>query len=364
MGAVEMPRGFAIADSSNGHVGSVATAQARIAAPRIQYVGTAEIFAPLPPSKWVAPELHIGPGRPIMLAGYGSSAKTLTAQALALAIASGRSAWNRFETAIGEVRHLDYEQGSIATRRRYQRLALGHGIELDELGDRLKLCAMPTVFLDELKAFDELAVASDGASLVIVDAFRGATPSSDENDSAVRRGLDVLTRVSERNGASFLVIHHAGKPKDGHDDARTIARGSSAIFDACGCVFVISAGKTGADPKRVRQTKQPAESEGAPIEDFELLVEDVERDGNKTSGVRVAHRALQATAGPASPSAKYEERAAAVLKVVREKPGCSRTYILQHAGVGSNMLTGVLGLLVEERRLVRVGGGANGTAER
>jgi hypothetical protein len=134
MGAIEMPRGFAMSEPSNGHVGTVASERTRSSsAPRIQYVGTAEIFAPLPPSKWVAPDLHIGPGRPIMLAGYGSSAKTLTAQALGLAIASGRPAWGRFDTVTGEVRHLDYEQGSIATRRRYQRLAIGHGIELAEL---------------------------------------------------------------------------------------------------------------------------------------------------------------------------------------------------------------------------------------
>jgi hypothetical protein len=216
-------------------------------------------------------------------------------------------AWGRFETVVGEVRHLDYEQGSTATRRRYQRLAAGYAISgwqpatLSAAGRRLRYRAQrsrrspeavcdASVYLDEKQAFEELAVASDGASLVIIDAFRGATPSSDENDSAVRRGLDVLTRVSERNGASFLVIHHAGKPREGHDDARMIARGSSAIFDACGCVLVITAGKTAADPKRVRQTKQPAESEGAPIADFELVVEDVELDGNRTAGVRVGNR--------------------------------------------------------------------------
>jgi hypothetical protein len=357
MGALEMPDEL----SNAAHV--VNGKNRRSSEPRIHYLGTAEIFAPLPPSKWVTPELHIGPGRPIMLAGYGSSAKTLSAQALALAIASGRPAWDRFDTVMGEVRHLDYEQGSPATRRRYQRLAIGHGIELDELGDRLKLCAMPSVFLDEKNVEDELARASDGASLVIVDAFRGATPSSDENDSAVRRGLDVLTRVSERNGASFLMIHHAGKPKDGHDDPRTIARGSSAIFDACGCVFVIGAGKKSTDPKRVRQTKQPAESEGAPVPDFALVVEDVERDGNRTAGVRISHRAIEeADDTEAKAAQQYETDSARLVRVIVGHPGITMNQLALRASMKKARMKDVIDALADEGRISVTDGPRNSKA--
>jgi hypothetical protein len=60
-----------------------------------------------------------------LIAGYGFTGKTIAAQALALAIASGGRVWDMFAARSGRVLHLDYEQGQRLTNERYQRLARG-----------------------------------------------------------------------------------------------------------------------------------------------------------------------------------------------------------------------------------------------
>lgn len=319
-----------------------------------------EIFAPLPPTRWLVRDLQLGSkGRPGMLAGYGASAKTLAAQELALAVASGTPAWGHFATEQGQVRHLDYEQGFHATARRYQRLAFGHGIDPRSLSGRLKLSVFPTLFLDSPDAFDAYASICDGVDLVVLDALRGATPGHDENESTIRGCLDTLARVSERTGASFLVLHHAGKPKDGHSDARTVLRGSSAIFDACGCILVVTAGATKDAPRKVAQVKQPAEAEGAAIEDFALVVEDAPGPGNPTAGVKVVYQGIETK----DPEAKRTDQRAhdfdRLLAAIKEKPGASQMRIIEHAGMNRDRALRLLALLVEDGR-VTVMDGARG----
>lgn len=318
---------------------------------------TAEIFAPLEPTQWSVPGLHIGAGRPTLFAGYGSSAKTLSAQSLALAVASGTFAWGHFETRTGRVLHLDYEQGWKATARRYQRLALGHGIDPARLGNRLQTAIFPRVFLDSPNAVDAYAAACDGVDLVVLDALRGATPTMDENDSSIRTCVDNLTLVSEKTGCAFVLLHHAGKPKDGHgNDPRTIARGSSAIFDAAGCVLVVLAGKDKSAPRRVVEVKTPAEAEGAAFDDFALLVEDVEVDGNATAGVRVVWRPVEAEDPIAANRAALTVEAERVLRVISERPGQSVRQIRAEAGMQLQRVGTVLERLEDEGRVRCVAG--------
>jgi hypothetical protein len=325
-------------------------------APGIAWRGTSDIFQPLPETKWLARGLHIGPGRPILLAGYGASAKTLSSQALALAVASGTPVWGNFATALGEVRHLDYEQGFHATARRYQRLAVGHNIDPSDLGERLKLSVFPSVFLDSPNAVDAYSSACEGADLCILDALRGATPSQDENDSSIRACLDNLTRVSEKTGTAFVVLHHAGKPKDGHSDPRTIARGSSAIFDACGCVLVVTPGKTKDKPRNVTQVKQPAEAVGGGIDDFTLRVEDVAVGGVEAAGVRVAYASLVADSPVDDAAARFHKETASLLLLIRGRPGESQNTIFSSCGFNRTRAAAALRYLEEHDRVQIVDG--------
>lgn len=262
-----------------------------------KWITTDEIFAPLPDTQWLIRDLHIVVGRPTMIAGYGFSGKTLMAQSMALALAANEPVWNFFSTgSTFEVRHLDYEQGRHATLKRYQRLAIGHDIARESLGSRLGVCVFPEVYLDTPGAQDAYARAVDGVSVVVLDALRGATPSIVENDSIIRRCIDNLTRVSEKTGCAFVILHHAGKNRDDDtSDARKLPRGSSAIFDACGCVFTVDGESN--RPKKVQQAKSPAEAEGTSIAPFHVAIEDVGVDDKPTAGLRVVRQDSARAAG-------------------------------------------------------------------
>jgi hypothetical protein len=346
-GTDDLPRALALLDIARHELETVDGPRSPI-----PFRSTSELFAPLDASTWIVPGLHLGPGRPALWAGYGSSAKTLSVQALALAVASGTPAWGHFETIAGVVRHLDYEQGFRATARRYQRLGFGHGIDVARLGNRLQVAVFPNIFLDSLGAVDVYARACEGASLVILDALRGATPTQDENDSSIRVCLDNLTRVSELTGSCFLVLHHAGKPKDGHaSDPRTIARGSSAIFDACGTVFVVTAGKTPDAPRRISEVKTPADAEGGAIDDFGLIVEDVAAAASPTAGVRVMYGPLDAPNPVVQASSRYTAVLEQMMEVVRAHPGESQNIIVGHAGMGRSRGVQLLNVLEETGRV-------------
>jgi hypothetical protein len=321
-----------------------------------------EVFLPLPPTPWVSKELQIGPGRPAMLAGYGASAKTMAAQSLILSVAAGVPVWGKFHCQRGVAKHLDYEQGFKATARRYQRLARGMGIDPREIVNNLFVAPFPTCYLNSTSALDVYAKACEGASLVVIDSLRGALPGEDENASGIRSFVDVLTQVSERTGATVLLLHHAGKPKEGQTDARMMLRGSSALFDAAGCVLVVTNPKRKEEPRLVQQAKPPADAEAQGVDDFGLRIEDVLDEAGSPTGVRVSHTELVVHEAP-KPAEKFERNAETLLEVVRANQGCSQDFLRTHAGIRAGDVNRVLRVLVEQGRLVVLHSGQNGRTQ-
>ena len=321
-----------------------------------QWISTAEIFEPLPPTRWLVPSLHLVAGRPTLLAGYGASGKTLMVQSLAIALAAAVPVWGKFTPAeTVHVRHLDYEQGKHATLKRYQRLCIGHGITRDQLGDRLQVAVFPDVYLDDRDATDAYSKACEGVGVVALDALRGATPTLDENDSTIRRCLDNLSRVSERTGTAFIVLHHAGKTQG--DDPRTMPRGSSAIFDACGCVFTVSGEQN--EPKQIRQTKQPAEAEGGSLQPFFVVIEDVPVDGRPTAGVRIIAQDDTQTQAKTGASAKLTALKETIFQLVASTPGLRTKNSICDRVTGGNKsakCTSIDELLDEGRLIISDGG--------
>lgn len=312
---------------------------------------TQALFAPLPTQRWAVPGLQLGPGRPTLIVGYGASAKTWAGQALALAAAAGLPIFGRFPCSPMTVLHVDYEQGFYATCKRYQRLAIGMGVEPEALGNRLHYVELPRVYLDQKGGEYEFERACEGVDLLILDALRGAAPFSDENDSAFRSVVDSLTHVSQRVGPSVVALHHAGKPKkDSSGDARTVARGTSAIYDAAGCVLNFVALPGGA--KLVTQVKMPAEAEGQALDPFEIVVEDIGVEGNPTAGARVSWRPHVPVDEATKAEQEFERHAALVLRAVRRVPaGQTSNEIVASCGVQRNRALDVLRALADMGRL-------------
>jgi hypothetical protein len=317
--------------------------------PLVDWKCAQDIFAQLSPAKWVSHQLQIGPGRPALFAGYGASGKTLASQSMALSIATGSPIWGKFPSAIGRVVHADLEQGFRATARRYQRLAAGMGIQPPEIGENLLLASLPSLYLTERKGLLEYARIAEGSVLVIIDSLRASAAGLDENGSRIRKCLDALTRISERTGCAFWVLHHAGKPRDGHDDQRTIARGSSAIFDACGAVYVISGGKS--EPKSVSMQKTPPDAEGAALEDFRLAIDDV------YGGVRVT--ALDATVAVAE-SHRVVELRDRIVEYLSANPSASKRAVRAEVGGYHRSVDDQLDWLVTAGRIAKAEGKLGG----
>lgn len=312
------------------------------------WLSVSDIFEPLEPMRWLVQALDVAAGAPVLLAGYGFSGKTVAAQALAVAIAAGLPAWGSLAVRQGSVRHFDFEQGSRLTRERYQRLALGLDVSPADLDGRLALWALPRFTFDSPGAEDALCRWLDGVDLAIIDSFRAACPSIDENSSEARLPLDMLCRVSERTGCVPLVIHHARKPsQNAVGGAKMAIRGSGALFDACSSVLCFE-GVKGA-PTRVSHEK--ARNTGRPADDFSLRIVDTEGGGLLVATERAAEGFAAA-----SPDARF----AALQDQVREffrvnGAQVDKDVIRERLGVRKQSLVAAMQALVSSGELVQGG---------
>jgi hypothetical protein len=269
----------------------------------ITFINATALSEPLPELGYLVPALGIATGAPVLVAGYGYSGKTLNLQSMALSVASGRPLWGLYQVRKGRVVHLDFEQGRRVTSERYQRLALGMGVDLSDLGDALALAVYPSVYLDDDAALEAYTRAFEGADLAIVDSLRAAAPGADENSSEVRRAIDLASRAAEQSHTVVMFIHHARKPKEGDSGpgGRYSIRGSGALFDAAASVFVFS---SGAKDQPTRVSHEKCRNTGRTVDDFGLRFEDVEAHGDPHAGLRVVHleAAQLANSNDAAPS--------------------------------------------------------------
>lgn len=218
----------------------------------------------------VIPELGIGSGPPIALIGQGYVGKTLMAMAVGMAVALGRPAWGRYEVRQGEWVHFDYEQGRKETKKRIQRLAAGFAASKDDLRGRMRVSVYPSVNLTTTDARKHYIEVMQGASIATFDALKGITPGVEENSSSMRDYMRILSEASEATGCAVLLIHHAGK-SDPSKTRKEMGRGSSAIFDECQSVFVVTGDKE--SDKRVTHEKD--RELGHTVPEFGVRFEDV-----------------------------------------------------------------------------------------
>jgi len=257
----------------------------------LEWIDAADFAAPLPAVNWMIDGLHVGQGRPAMVAGFGFSGKTLACQSLALQAAAGVKVWEHFRVPRQlNVRHVDSEQGRADTMRRYQRLAYANQIDLADLEGRLKVVSFPPLYLNQPGSEAAWRRAAEGVDLLILDSLRALTPGADENSSEMRRCLDPLTRISDETGCAFVVVHHSPKPSDqAKREGAHKLRGSSGIFDACGNVLLLEVNK-GEQVRTVEQVKSPAGAAGGTIPKFYLAIEDVPSETSRPAGLRVVYR--------------------------------------------------------------------------
>jgi len=250
-----------------------------------------EVAAPLPVVKWTLEALGIAPGAVTIIGGAGGGGKTMALQAMLIAVASSRRVWGHFPTEQGRAIHIDYEQGDRVTRERYQRIANAMGVDLRSLPpNSFGLATLPRFAMKADTATEDTIVrVCMGARVAVIDAFRGAFPDARENDSDVRKHLDMLQHASERTGCTMIVIAHSRKATE-DTDVRSSLRGSSALFDSAQTVYMLD-GEAG-KPTRVHNTKDRVLGgiNGKLRETFGIRIEDVVGiDGDRRWGLDVGY---------------------------------------------------------------------------
>jgi hypothetical protein len=317
------------------------------------WLGVDDIFAPLPDPEWMIPDLQFGPGRPATLAADVGSGKTVLAQDAALAVATGRPAWGWFRTrGPAKVRHADQDQGR-GTLRRYQRLALGMGIEPGELRGKLEVASFPELYLTTTSD-DVWLRACDGVGLMILDALRGFLPGVDENDSAVQAHLMRLAKISDRTGCTFLLLHHFGKAGRERKADINRLRGSTGIGAALGSVFVLEGDKN--EPKRVSHVKGHPDGCGKMLDDFYIEIEDVPDGDRPHAGLRVVYRTAEEVNEGESPESRLADTCERVLDFVKSHPGSSGRLIRSQVnGARSEVVVGAIEELARRGRIHNTG---------
>ncbi|HWA76564.1 MAG TPA: AAA family ATPase [Polyangiaceae bacterium] len=212
----------------------------------------------LPEPRWAVPGLELGPGRPCGLWGKPGAGKTLYAQELALAVATGSPAFGRFEVRRGRVLHVSYDFGNWAIRTRYRQLANGRGIDFGAVEGMIETAVFPNVYLNSQGAEAKFAARCNGFDLVLIDCFRDSVPGEDENDSGVARFLKSLARVSESSGSTFLYLHHT-KKGDQPTDVDS-GRGSGAIAAGSGTIWSVEG--SGRNARTIRHVRAHDASRG------------------------------------------------------------------------------------------------------
>lgn len=316
-----------------------------------------KMLAPVSRPKWICEELFLAPGRPTLVSAYSYSGKTLSMQSLAVSVASETPIWGQFSCHQGKVRHIDYEQGENASITRYQRLIKGMGLDhrREEIMKNIELFSFPPTYLSETKSYKAFSSFATGAQVVIIDSLKAATPGAEENSSSFRVYIDILSRISQELDCAFILVHHAGKAKEGQTDARQSMRGSSSILDASGTSFTMLAQK--GKPARVSMIKASADAEGCAQEDFYLGIEDVAIDNNQRAGLRVKHLTLQQqeereAAEAEAPSEQVERMAKQMLASLREDPGQTASMLRMSVGGAKSLHRPALDMLLT-RGMVR-----------
>lgn len=308
-------------------------------------VGGADLWAPLePPDPLVSDVLQRG--ELLEIAGYGAGSKTWMAVNLAVSVGTGTPWLDRFPTKLGRVAYLDWENGSYELRRRLQAVAVARGIL--EPVPNVSASFFPAIYMSA--AGFEPAIATLGAAhdLVIIDTLRAASPHVDENDSAIRAGLDVLRRVGETTKCAFVVLVHSKKTSGNPNaiDPREHGRGSSGIFDAADKVMLVTYSKDDSPPFRVQQTKSRS-GKGVAEFGFELV----------DAGGGVLLRAEDLPSGELQQSDRFEGHCEKVLAAVRENPRASGRLLVANVGGKTSATYAALERLERDGAVKNLGAG-------
>jgi hypothetical protein len=300
------------------------------------------VARPLVEHPMVCPRLEIGRGRPCGLVGAAGAGKNDVAQAIALAVATGKPVWGLAACTHGRVLHISYDLGRTSIALRYRRIANGAGISPNELAGRIEICDHPKHNLCTKGARALFAARMRGFDFVLIDNLRSAAPEGDENSSEFGAFVATLGEAAGDAETTVLYLHHTGKDGGGS------GRGSSAIQANSGAIWNLA--KDGACRKltQERQHDDSDEEQRALWISREVLPVGC---GPFDVGKRTSWRYVASESKPKSPKDAAAELRKQILAAVGKKPDCSATHVIRAVGGKSETVLALIHALVKDGSL-------------
>lgn len=166
-----------------------------------------------------------------ILGGHPKSCKTWLALELALSVASGASALDRFKVPrAGPVLVFAAEDAPAAVRERLDGLALHKGVTLSRLPLHIILESSLRLDtpLDQARLAE--AVATYQPRLLVLDPFVRLSRIDENSSQEVSGVLAYLRQLQRQQHVAIMVVHHARKAALGQEHAGLALRGSGDFF--------------------------------------------------------------------------------------------------------------------------------------
>lgn len=216
--------------------------------------------------------------------------------------------------------YFDWEQTLYETKKRFQLLARGYGIDLAGLGPRIAYMWMPVGSLAKESSRDDLCRRVDGFNLAVVDSTRASTVGVKENSEEASYAGQTLTTVSEKTSCSFIMLDHTGLPdQTGQRQRQHAIRGHSSKRDISSTLLVMST-------KKGEATLVTCERcQGKPQEDWaEPFKFSLARTQN--GGVTLVESEVEVK----SDEDDFDNRVAKVLECIEKNPGIAGAIAVAH----------------------------------
>ena len=312
-----------------------------------------ELAEPLEDQRRVSDWLGIGPGRPTILCGEGGSRKGWLSMAMLLCGAADRDLFGHpFSPGMRGV-YFDWEQTLYETKKRFQLLARGFGIDLASLGSRLGYMWIPVGSLAKESARDDMCRRVEGFDLAVIDSTRASTVGIKENSEEASYAGQTLTTVSERTGCSFMMLDHTGLPDAmGQRQRQHAIRGHSSKRDISSTLLVMSTKKGEATLVTCERCQGKAQEEWAEPFKFSLA-------RTQNGGITLVECPVEESASVDD----FDEKVAKVLACIEKNPGIAGAVaVANHKSVKMQeaKARSIIQMLEGEERVIRVKAGGAG----
>jgi hypothetical protein len=233
-------------------------------------------FAMQKPSEWcdrpdpvwlvddVVPDAEL-----IVVYGESTAGKSFVTMDLVGAIALGRE-WRGHEVQQGRVAYVVAE-GGAGFRKRVRAYAMGQGLTLADLDDKLYIIDAAPNFMvkDDVMDVCKSILAHAPVDVVVLDTWAQVLPGANENAGEdMGKALAHCKGVHKATGATVILVHHAGK------DTSKGARGWSGLRAAADAEFEVAVTKAG---RTIKNTKQK-DGESGQVWGFGLQTVDTRKD--------------------------------------------------------------------------------------